>query len=80
MYDPETGHPVTPCMDLFKAKMQSDGILDKLKLIIVVRKDLHNKEMIGDTWDPTASTRTLNYYLVNDIKQKATVYQLDFII
>ena len=28
---------VTPCMDMYKAKIQSDGSLDKLKFRIVVR-------------------------------------------
>ena len=37
------GEPVTPCMDVYKAKIQSDGSIDKLKLIIVVRGDLQNK-------------------------------------
>ena len=31
--------PVNPCMDVYKAKIQSDGSLDKLKLRIVVRRD-----------------------------------------
>ena len=35
-------------MDVYKAKIQSDGSLDKLKLRIVVRGDLQNKEMVGD--------------------------------
>ena len=35
--------PVTPCMDVYKAKIQSDGSLDKLKLRILVRVDLKNK-------------------------------------
>ena len=35
--------PVTPCMDVYKAKIESDGSLDKLKLRIVVRGDLQNK-------------------------------------
>ena len=35
--DPEKYEPVIPCMDVYKAKIQSDGILYKLKLIIVVR-------------------------------------------
>ena len=47
--DPKDGEPVTPCMDVYKAKIQSDGSLDKLKLRIVVRGDLQNKEMIVDT-------------------------------
>ena len=58
--DHKEGEPVTPCMDVYKAKIQSDGSLDKLKLRIVVRGDLQNKEMFGDTWSPTASMRTMN--------------------
>ena len=40
---PEKSEPVTPYMDVYKSKIQSGGILDKLKLIIVVRGDLKNK-------------------------------------
>ena len=46
----ETGETVTPCMDVYKAKIQSDGSLDKLKFRIVVRGDLKNKELVGGTW------------------------------
>ena len=38
--DPEKDEPVTPWIDVYKAKIQSDGSLDKLKLRIVVREDL----------------------------------------
>ena len=38
--DQNEGEPVTPCMDVYKAKIQSDESLDKLKLRIVVRGDL----------------------------------------
>ena len=48
--DPKDGEPVTPCMDVYKAKTQSDVSLDKLKLRIVVRGDLQNKGMVGYTW------------------------------
>ena len=41
--DQNKGEPVTPCMDVYKAKIESDGNLDKLKLIIVVRLYLQNK-------------------------------------
>ena len=41
--DHNEGEPVTTCMDVYKAKIQSDGSLDKLKLRIVVRGDLQNK-------------------------------------
>ena len=77
--DPKYVGPVTPCMDVYKAKIQSDVSLDKLKLIIVVRGDFQNKEMVGDTWSPTASMRTLNYFLADAAKHKARVQQLYFI-
>ena len=66
-------------MDVYKAKIQSDGSLDKLKLRIVVRGDLQNKEMGGDTWSVTASMRNLKYFLSDASKHKSRVHQLDFI-
>ena len=39
---------MTPCMDVYKANIQSDGSLEKLKSRIVVRGDLYNKGLIGD--------------------------------
>ena len=46
--DPENGQSVTQNMDDYKSKIQSDGILDKLKLIIVVIGDLQNRlETLG---------------------------------
>ena len=77
--DQNEGEPVTPCMDVYKANIQSDGILDKLKLIIVVRGNMQNKEMVGDTWSPTAPMRTLKYFLADAAKHKARVHQFDFI-
>ena len=35
--------------------------------------------MIGDTWYPTTSMRTLKYFLADAAKHKARVHQLDFI-
>ena len=37
IYDLEKGYPVTSYMDVYKAKIQSDGSLHKLNLRIVVR-------------------------------------------
>ena len=45
----------------------------------MVRGDLQNKEMVGDTWSPTASMRTLKYFLADEAKHKARVHKLDFI-
>ena len=66
-------------MDVFKTKIQSDGILDKVKFRIVVGGDLKNKELVVDTWSPTASMRTLKYFLVDAYNHKATTHQLYFI-
>ena len=41
--DQNEGEPVTPCMDVYKAKIQSDGSLDKLKLRILLRGVLQNR-------------------------------------
>ena len=77
--DPEKYEPVNPCMDVYKSKIQCDGSLDKLKFIIVVRRDLKNKELVGDTWPPTDSMRTLKYFFADVTKHKAIVHQLYFI-
>ena len=66
-------------MDVYKAKIQSDGSLEKLKLRIVVRGYLQNKEMFGDTWSPKTSMSTLKYFLADAAKHKARVHPLDFI-
>ena len=79
MEEPSKGDQLTPCMDVCKAKIQSDGSLDKLKFIIVVRGDLKNKYMIEDNWYPTSSMRNLKYFLADDSNHKAWVHQLYFI-
>ena len=48
-------------------------------LRIVVRVDLQDKELVGDTWSPTASMRTLKFFITDAAKYKARVHQLDFI-
>ena len=53
MDDPEKRDTVTPYMDVYKARIQFDGSLDKLKAIIIVRGEFQNKGIIGDTWAPT---------------------------
>ena len=66
-------------MDVYKDKIQSDGSLDTQKLKIVVRGDLQNKELVGDTWSPTAFMRALKYFLADAATHKTRVHQLDFI-
>ena len=78
-YDSEKGDPVNPCMDVCKSKIKSDGRLDKLKLIIVLSGDLHNKDLIEYTWSSTASVRNLKHFLADYVKNKARVHQLDLL-
>ena len=47
--DPDKDEPVTPCINVYKDKIQSYGSLDKVKLRIVIRGDLHNMELVGYT-------------------------------
>ena len=76
---PKKGETVTPCMNVYKAKVQSDGSLDKLKLRTVVRGDLQNKELVEDNWSPTYSMSTLKYFLADAAKHKTRFHQFDFI-
>ena len=75
----DKGDPVTQCKYVYKEKMKYDGSLDKLKLRIVVRGDFQKKVIIGDTWYPTASTRTMKYFLAYSYKHNVRVQKLDFI-
>ena len=58
VYGPEKCEPVTPCIDVYKSIVQPDRSHNKLKLIIVVRGDLQNNDLIGDTTLPTDYMRT----------------------
>ena len=42
----------------------------------MVRGDLQNKELVADTWPPTASLKTLKIFLADTTKHKAIVHQL----
>ena len=44
--EPEKDEPVTPCMDVYKYKIQSDRGLDNFKLWIFVRRYLQNVELV----------------------------------
>ena len=79
MDEPENIYPVTTCMDVYKANIQSDGCLEKLKLVILFRGYFQKKEMNGDTWDTTSSMMNLKYFLENSAKHKSIVHQLSFI-
>ena len=68
--EPNKGDIETPCMDVHKQKIMSDVSLDTLKLRIAVSRYLQNTDVIGDTWYPIASTRTLKYFLEDEYQNK----------
>jgi len=73
------GETSTPVMEIFKVKVKSDGSLDKLKARLVVRGDLHDKNITEDKWSPTASFRSLKMFLGHASQLKARIKQLDFV-
>ena len=80
MEGPWKGDPVNPCMDVYKAKIQYDGSLDKLHFRIVVGGDLYNNQTIGDTWSPTSSRIVLGYFLEDYSSHKSRVHQSVFVV
>ena len=74
MDNPDKGDPVILYMDFYKKNIQSNVSIYKLKLIILVRGNLHNKEIIEDTWAPIESMRTLfiSMQIMPSIKQEYT--------
>ena len=66
-------------MDIYKSKIQYDGSIYKLKFRILVRGDLQNKEMVGDTWDPAGSMSTLKYFLAYCGNHRSILHQFYFI-
>jgi hypothetical protein len=73
------GEISTPVMKTFKVKVKSDGSLDKLKVRLVVRGDLQDKNIMEDKWSPTASFHSLKMFLGHASRIKACVKQLDFV-
>ena len=67
---------MTPCTDVYKANIKSDGRIESLKLRTVVRGDFQNKEMIVDTWYPAALMKILKYFLADYANRKARLHQL----
>ena len=58
MDDYEKGYPVTPCMDVYKANIQSDEFIEKLNMRIVFKGDLQNKDMNGGRVPRNCVTKT----------------------
>jgi hypothetical protein len=74
----QEGETPIPTMVVFKAKITSRGHLDKLKVRIVARGDMMNKDE-KDTWSGCVAGRTVKVFLVDAAEHKRPVKQLDFV-
>jgi len=52
--DPRPHDKIVPVMDVYKAKINIDGMIDKLKVRIVFRGDLDKEDRGIDPWYPHA--------------------------
>ena len=76
---PYQGEEIIPTMIILKAKMNSDGSLDKLKGRCVARGDLQENTTAEEMWSGCVSTRTVRLFLAYAAKLLKRVRQLDFV-
>ena len=77
--DPNSEDKVIGPTMVYKAKINSDGTLDKLKTRIVARGDMMQGVDFGDTWAPMASLRLLRLFCAEAARVGGIIKQLDFI-
>ena len=76
---PLPGEQILPIKTCYKAKLNADGSLNKLKSRIVVRGDLQKLRPGEDTWSPTASMRLLKTFVAAATQEGKEIKQVDFI-
>ena len=76
---PGPDDPIIPVTAKFRAKIKSDGTIDKLKARICLRGDKQAEMADFDTWSPIASFKELKLFLAYAVWKKCRIYQLDFI-
>ena len=76
---PLPGEQVIPTKPVYKAKLNADGSLNKLKTRIVVRGDLQKLRPGENTWSPTASMRLLKTFVASATQEGKEIKQVDFI-
>ena len=76
---PLPGEQIIPTKPVYKAKLNADGSLNKLKTRIVVRGDLQKLRPGENTWSPTASMRLLKTFVAAATQEGKEIKQVDFI-
>ncbi len=67
-------------MAVFQAKLDKDGLLDKLKMRVVFRGDLYQPKDPQDPWSLHASFLGLKLYLADCTREGSYPAQIDFLL
>ena len=78
--DPNPDDQVVDVMEVYRAKIDKDGLLDKLKCRVVFRGDLCDPADDMDTWNPHASFLALKIFLAFCAKYDIYPRQIDFLL
>jgi hypothetical protein len=73
------GDTMTPVMDIYKCKLDKDGLIDKLKCRIVFRGDLFEMTLPEESWNPFASYLALRFFLAICARFNMSISSLDWI-
>jgi hypothetical protein len=76
---PKAEDKVIPVMDVYKAKIDINGMIDKLKVRIVFRGDLDKEDRGIDPWYPHASFLSLKFFLALAAEINMPTWQYDLI-
>jgi hypothetical protein len=76
---PPPDTPITPVMDIYKCKLDEDGMIDKLKCRIVFRGDLYNPSEPEDSWNPFANYMAFRIFLASCAEKNMFPDQTDLI-
>ena len=68
-----------PVRVVYKTKLRSDGLVDKLKVRIAIRGDLDTSAKDEDNAAPLATFRLLKLFICEAARRKRRIYQADFI-
>ena len=78
--DPLPDDTVVPVMEVYRCKLDQDGMVDKLKCRIVFRGDLYDPADPQDSWNPHASFLALKIFLAECARLGIFPSQIDFVL
>ena len=78
--EPGPNDSVVPVMEVYRCKLDKDGLVDKLKCRIVFRGDLYDPADPQDPWNPHASFLALKVFLAECARLGIFPHQIDFVL